>query len=320
MRGLRTLCCAMALAASLAPGASADEYTKQTFLTFSGPVQLPGITLPAGTYMFKLADPESGRRTLQVWDKEGTKLFTTLLTIPNESLTAPDEPVVMFTERPAGQAQAAKVWFYPGDRFGQEFVYPKEQAVRIANANDEPVLAFLKDAGTDAAAMRAAGVERVTADRQSASASPSGSNIQAAATASSDAANPAPSSGTAPSASAAPAASPRPSASAANMPATSANGSAAGAVGTSGSSAPGTVTGTSGAASVNAVPGNRSQAAASGTRANQSDRGANAGTAGARRTLPQTASPIGAIALLSILALAGSVGVRRLRRTTIVGR
>jgi hypothetical protein len=70
--------------------ARADEYTKMTYLTFSGPVQLPGITLPGGTYMFKLADPDSGRRVLQVWDKDGTKLYTTLLTIPDEKMEASD--------------------------------------------------------------------------------------------------------------------------------------------------------------------------------------------------------------------------------------
>src|SRR3954454_7786569 len=47
MRALRALCCAVALSACLAPGVRADEYTKQTFLTFSGPVQLPGMTLAA---------------------------------------------------------------------------------------------------------------------------------------------------------------------------------------------------------------------------------------------------------------------------------
>src|SRR4051794_8636976 len=83
MRAVRGLFCAVAITACLAPGVRADEYTKQTFLTFSGPVQLPGITLAAGTYQFRLADPESGRRALQVWDKDGNKLYATLLTIPD---------------------------------------------------------------------------------------------------------------------------------------------------------------------------------------------------------------------------------------------
>src|SRR5436190_10702936 len=57
----------------------ADEFNKMTYLTFSGPVQVPGVVLPAGDYMFKLADPDTGRRVIQVWDKEGTHLYTMLL-------------------------------------------------------------------------------------------------------------------------------------------------------------------------------------------------------------------------------------------------
>ena len=85
-KAITALCCAVALAVFVAPGARADEYTKQTFLTFSGPVQVPGATLPAGTYMFKLADPESGRRAIQIWDKEGSDIIATLLTIPNQRM------------------------------------------------------------------------------------------------------------------------------------------------------------------------------------------------------------------------------------------
>ena len=55
MRLFRTLMCVFALTATLAPGARADQFDKKTNLTFSGPVQLPGTTLPAGKYMFKLA-------------------------------------------------------------------------------------------------------------------------------------------------------------------------------------------------------------------------------------------------------------------------
>src|SRR4051794_27254277 len=59
MRLLKIAVCAFALAAFTAPRAHADEWNKKTFLTFSGPVQVPGTTLPAGTYMFKLADLET---------------------------------------------------------------------------------------------------------------------------------------------------------------------------------------------------------------------------------------------------------------------
>jgi len=150
------------------PNVRADEYTKLTYLTFSGPVQLPGVTLPGGTYMFKLADPDSGRRILQVWDKEGTKLYTTLMTIPDERMQATDEPAVMFTERPSGQAAAIKSWFYPAERTGYEFVYPKQQAMQIAKDTHSPVLSFNDESAKneDAAAMRSAKIGRIDENGQ----------------------------------------------------------------------------------------------------------------------------------------------------------
>ena len=77
MRYLTAVCCAVAMTALLAPAAHADDYNKRTLVTFSGPVQVPGVTLPAGTYTFKLADPEFSRRVIQIWNKDATHLYTT---------------------------------------------------------------------------------------------------------------------------------------------------------------------------------------------------------------------------------------------------
>ena len=170
-RLLITICCAFAIATALmVTGARADEYTKLTYLTFSAPVQVPGMTLPAGTYMFKLADPESGRRAIQIWDEKGTKLFTMLLTIPDEQPEPKDDPVVMFSERPTGAAPAVKSWFYPAERSGYEFIYPKDQAMKIAAAANTPVLAYNTEVKSDAdeAALRGTQVGRIDAQGQTA--------------------------------------------------------------------------------------------------------------------------------------------------------
>jgi hypothetical protein len=133
-----------------APGVRADEWDKKTILTFSGPVQIPGATLPAGSYVFKLADLAGNRHVVQVFDKDEKKIIATLLAIPNDRLDASDEPVVLFSERPAGSPQAVKVWFYPGNRIGNEFVYPKSMAMKIAKANHQSVLA-MDDSNTSSA-------------------------------------------------------------------------------------------------------------------------------------------------------------------------
>src|SRR4030088_2869667 len=84
-------CSAAIIAAGLAPSAHADEYTKLTLLTFSAPVDVPGITLPAGTYRFALAGPESGRRAIKVTDKDGTKTYGVFLSIPDQRTKATDK-------------------------------------------------------------------------------------------------------------------------------------------------------------------------------------------------------------------------------------
>jgi hypothetical protein len=135
-------CGAAILAAGLAPAAHADEFTKLTLLTFSGPVDVPGITLPAGTYRFSLADPESGRRVVKISDKDGTKTYGMFLSIPNQRMTPADKPVVMFREAAAGAPPAVQVWFYPGETYGYEFAYPHDQALKIAKATHQSVLAY----------------------------------------------------------------------------------------------------------------------------------------------------------------------------------
>src|SRR6266536_4013815 len=102
MRKLRLLSGVAMLVAFLAPAGHADEWTKLTYFTFSAPVDMPGMTLPAGTYRFELADPESGRRVVRVSDKDGSKVHGIFLSIANQKMDPADDPLVMFKEAPAG--------------------------------------------------------------------------------------------------------------------------------------------------------------------------------------------------------------------------
>jgi len=149
MRVVKVICCAAMLTAILSPSARADQWDKKTILTFSGAVQVPGATLPAGSYVFKLADIPGNRHVVQVFDKDEKKIYTTILAIPNDRLEATDKPVVLFAERASGSPQAVKVWYYPGERTGDEFVYPKSQAMRIAKASHERVLAYNDDKNSE---------------------------------------------------------------------------------------------------------------------------------------------------------------------------
>ncbi len=134
------ICGTVLMAAALIPTVShADEMDKKTFLTFSGPVQIPGMTLEAGKYVFKLLESPSDRYIVQVYNDSESHLYTTLLAIPNYHKKTPEKTIVTFYEAPSGQAQPLKDWFYPGDNAGRQFVYPKSEAAVIAKASNENV-------------------------------------------------------------------------------------------------------------------------------------------------------------------------------------
>jgi hypothetical protein len=116
--------------------ARADQWNKKTILTFSQPIEIPGKVLPAGTYIFKLLDSNSWRHIVQIWNEDGTELITTILAIPNYRLEPTGDTVVKFRERPGDSPEALRAWFYPGDLFGQEFVYPKTRAIQLAQASN----------------------------------------------------------------------------------------------------------------------------------------------------------------------------------------
>ena len=131
---------AIGLLAVMPTSVRASEWDQLVYFTFNAPVEVPGVALPAGTYMFKLADADGNRNVIRVLSKDGLTVYATFFAIPDERMTAPDDPVVTFEETPAGAPEAIKAWFYPGDRVGHEFVYPKDQAQRIAAATRQPVL------------------------------------------------------------------------------------------------------------------------------------------------------------------------------------
>jgi len=116
--------------------AGAAQWDKKTTITIDEPLQLPKTMLQPGTYVIRLADSGSNRHIVQIFDKDEKNIVNTILAIPNERLKPTGKSVFAFWEVPAGQPKALRAWFYPGDNFGQEFAYPKTEAVAIAANNN----------------------------------------------------------------------------------------------------------------------------------------------------------------------------------------
>jgi hypothetical protein len=74
-----------------------------------------------------------------VYSKDEKHLYGTFLAIPDARLQPAGKPIITFDETPAGSPEAVRAWFYPGDNYGHQFVYPKPKAVALAKANNTPV-------------------------------------------------------------------------------------------------------------------------------------------------------------------------------------
>ncbi len=299
MRTWKLACGAAILALGVATAAHADEWNKLTYLTFSGPVNMPGITLPAGTYRFELMDPDNSRRVIRVSNKDGSKNYGIFLSISDQKLEPSDKPVVMFSEMPAGSPQAIRAWFYPGETIGYEFVYPRNQAMKIAAATHQSVLAMNepKASTTDedrVASMRSADVGRIDENGKPVSSDErlKESSSQRTTTAPAAASN----ASTAPSSRSATTTAPSNSSQSNARQTTTAAPQAS-------TSRAQTTTAPSSSADRGRAARNAQSSTAVGT----------SGTAGARH-LPRTASPVPLIALFSTLSLCGALGVRAARK------
>jgi hypothetical protein len=138
--------CGLGVAAVLvAAVAHAQPSDKRTTFTFSRPITLPGVTLPPGKYIFRLADDQTSRKVIQVVSSDGTKPYAMLLTIPNERRDPPKDAEVSFLETASRTPSAVRAWWYPGERTGYEFIYPRAQARQLAQTTGASVLTTKSD-------------------------------------------------------------------------------------------------------------------------------------------------------------------------------
>jgi hypothetical protein len=139
VRLMKFVCVGLLGICVMTPRAKADAWNQKTVFTFSGPVEIPGQVLSAGTYVFKLADTMSDRNVVEVYNKNENHLYGIFLAIPDYRLKPTGKPILSFEERAAGSPEAVRAWFYPGDNYGHQFVYPKAKAMELAKANNQPV-------------------------------------------------------------------------------------------------------------------------------------------------------------------------------------
>ena len=98
-------------------------YSHQNKLTFSRPVALPGVVLPAGSYWFDVASP-TALDVVVVRSADGRKVFymgfTNTVTRPRAM--SKDAPIA-FGEASANEARPISTWYEIGDTTGHQFLY-----------------------------------------------------------------------------------------------------------------------------------------------------------------------------------------------------
>jgi hypothetical protein len=100
-------------------------------ITFTGAVEMPGLTLQPGTYVFRLADSPT-RNVVQVLDEGEKNILGQWTFVQADRPRVTEETLVMFKETREGATPAIQYWYFPGEKIGKEFIYPKDQAERIA--------------------------------------------------------------------------------------------------------------------------------------------------------------------------------------------
>lgn len=154
--------CVLAVLGFTSATAQAQTFDNRTFFTFNQPITLPGVTLPAGTYLFRNPDMNTARRVVQVLSDDGTKSYAMLLTIPIQRMEPSGEPEIRFMETGEGMPPAIKAWWYPGNPIGWEFIYPREQALKLAKAASGPVLTTTNVQNDTTEEMKTADLARVS--------------------------------------------------------------------------------------------------------------------------------------------------------------
>jgi len=116
----------------LTPRVSADDYDKKTIVTFPDPVEVPGgVVLQPGKYVFILQNSESDRHIVLIKNERENKTFAQIFATNDFKLKQSGKTLFQFWESPAGQPQVLRAWFYPGERYGQAFLYKKGRAAEI---------------------------------------------------------------------------------------------------------------------------------------------------------------------------------------------
>jgi hypothetical protein len=111
------------MATSSATGNTMDS-RRTTYFTFSGPVQMPGVTLPGGTYIFEVVNHESTGDVVMVRSRDRSKVYLMQFTrFVHRPSSGNLKATVSLGETADGVPPPVKTWYPQFETRGREFIY-----------------------------------------------------------------------------------------------------------------------------------------------------------------------------------------------------
>jgi LPXTG-motif cell wall-anchored protein len=120
----------------LSVGAPADTVTQD--VSFDKPVQIPEAVLQPGKYTIHLEDHLPDRAIVRISEAGGTDHY--LLTVPSKKLSDAGKGLIFFPG--ASNTEILHAWECAGCKTPLEFVYPKDEAVKLTGETYKPILAY----------------------------------------------------------------------------------------------------------------------------------------------------------------------------------
>jgi hypothetical protein len=124
-RIIHTLCGVVLLGILATSATGAIPNTRRTtYFTFSRSVQLPGVVLPAGTYIFEVANPDSQGDVVRVLSRDRSKVHLMKFTrFVYREMKGDLKATISLGESLAGNPPPVKAWYPQEETRGREFIY-----------------------------------------------------------------------------------------------------------------------------------------------------------------------------------------------------
>ena len=132
--------CTAAIFGCLSVALAAPPTQPETFHVATQ-TKVPGLTLKPGNYTIRVVDRLSDRVIVRIDGANGGD-HTTFIGLNNSSIAKPTSPGIVPWTGSDDNASYVRGWYFPSSASVVEFVYPKAEAVKIAQQTDSKVPAI----------------------------------------------------------------------------------------------------------------------------------------------------------------------------------